>query len=402
VVGISREPGTRSNSRMGVLSFVVAVVAFLACLSTWGWHDTFLLFRVPPMQPIFSDLRPITGAWISAAQGLDPYVQNPGDPLGRRLNYPALWDPLFRMLARVGDPVLIFGTAQAAAFVALGLYLSRRRWGLLVTCLALSPPLLLLLERGNCDGLTFLLVLAGIRSRSVVGGALVGLATALKVYPAAAIVAGLAFRSRRAFATGVLLTSPLIVLTALQIPKLAAATPVSAEKSFGSLALARLFINLKPRLGFEALPETPTMFHPATLVILALLLIATVAIWLVMRSAYREACRRVAALDPTTERMFFGFLTLFLGIFCAGGSFAYRIIFLFPVIWVLGQLVAEKSDRLTTGLLILGVGLLYTPFLPKGWSLFGPVVFLYAALIAPILIEAASQAITRPRAISMP
>ncbi len=377
----------------GVLVFVVAVAVFLTCLATWGWHDTFLPFRVPTLEPIFADLRTISGASISAARGFDPYVENPGDPLGRPLNYPALWIPLFRLLALAGDPALILGTLQAAAFASLGWHLSRQPGGLVVTGLAFSPPMLLLLERGNGDGLTFLLVLAGLRSRSVGGGALVGLATALKVYPAAAVVAGFMFRPRRAFAFGVLLTLPLIVWTALQIRQLAAATPVMADTSFGSQALARLLLNLKSRVGFAALPETPATSYLTTLAVLALLALASVAMWLLFRSSYREICRLVAARDPRMERTFFGFLTLFLAIFCAGSSFAYRIVFLFPVIWVFARLAADHENRLVVILLIFGIGVLYSPFLPHGWLLFGPFVFLYAVLVAPILIEAVYQVI---------
>src|SRR5215475_2130607 len=89
--------------------FVLVVIGFAASIYLFGRSQVFHLFGVRAMWPYFADLRAFTGAVYSEDLGLKPWLENPGDPWQRPFNYPVIWISLFRLIARWGDPVLIFG-----------------------------------------------------------------------------------------------------------------------------------------------------------------------------------------------------------------------------------------------------------------------------------------------------
>ena len=60
-----------------------------------GYEQTWRLWNILVMSPPFADLRVITHGADSIARGLDPLVSNPGDPWGRPLNYPRIWQSLY-------------------------------------------------------------------------------------------------------------------------------------------------------------------------------------------------------------------------------------------------------------------------------------------------------------------
>ena len=76
----------------------------------YGYENTWKLWGIPTMYPYFADLRTITGGAESWALGYDPLVNNPGDPWGRLMNYPRVWQMLFRAGIDQTDTVY-FGVA---------------------------------------------------------------------------------------------------------------------------------------------------------------------------------------------------------------------------------------------------------------------------------------------------
>ena len=89
-------------------------------------------------------------------------------------DYPTIWFSLFRLIAKWGDPVFIFGMAQLVALLGVGLWLSRQKEGYLAVLLVLSPPILLGIERGNSDIAIFLLMIAGVWRAALFGGVFFG------------------------------------------------------------------------------------------------------------------------------------------------------------------------------------------------------------------------------------
>jgi hypothetical protein len=148
---------------------------------------------IEPLDPPFADSRAITASWQCTRQGVDILVRNPCDPWGRIMQYPKVW----MIPAALGlDQSLTNWLGAANAVLALGTVMLvmgplRRLWEAgLYLVLLLSPPVLLLLERGNVDGLIVALVgiavvLWSAQSRAVraIALVLVELAAVLKLFP---------------------------------------------------------------------------------------------------------------------------------------------------------------------------------------------------------------------------
>lgn len=146
--------------RNAIIILLFAVALFSLLLFAIGQKSFWGIWNVPAMTPHFADLRTITGGAESYAKGLDPMVQNPGDPWGRTMNYPRIWQSLFYLDIDQGDTTA-FGIILIFLFlvgVALVLPNAAASTIMLVLAAVLSPATLLGIERGNIDLLIFFLV----------------------------------------------------------------------------------------------------------------------------------------------------------------------------------------------------------------------------------------------------
>jgi hypothetical protein len=115
-----------------------------------------------PMYPAFSDLIIITSSVDCSRAGFDPYVDTHFDPWNRFYNYPKLWLTVFDFFGitrKASNPV---GIGMILLFYVSTLPLFKiKSWAqlLCVSAFIFSSPILLLLERGNCDILLYLLIL---------------------------------------------------------------------------------------------------------------------------------------------------------------------------------------------------------------------------------------------------
>ena len=162
-----------------------------------GWQRGWQLFGVSTHNVAWLDLRVITAAAQTAAEGGNPYLANPHDPTGRAMNYPSLW---LRIFPGELSPVTLAAVALGFALAAFGTSLLwmksfGARAGAFVGLLLLSPSLLLAVERGNTDLAMFAVVgvsLLALDSRDRLPGYLgifgLSLASVLKLYPAIALV----------------------------------------------------------------------------------------------------------------------------------------------------------------------------------------------------------------------
>lgn len=145
----------------------------------------------------FGDLVGISSASECVRAGLNPYLENPIDPFGRVFNYPAIWLYLADLFAFDGEDVMPVGIALILLFTVSVSFLfktKRIKQGLLYLAFIVSPPVLLLMERGNIDSVLFLLVaLMTIyvprmrcltpKARLYVSAAIILLSSLLKLYP---------------------------------------------------------------------------------------------------------------------------------------------------------------------------------------------------------------------------
>jgi hypothetical protein len=185
-----------------ILMAVGLVYGFFFLLTSLGSH--FDLLGVPTLEPKFADLRLVTSASDCAQNAEWSFDKDFCDPWGRPFNYPSLWVKIFSTLGIQQSHTFIIGMLQifllSAAFFWWCWFVFREsttiveRVSLIVAAglVLTSPPILLLLERGNVDcwiflGLTFVVVPL-INGRFAVPVFILGSLGALKIYPFASMI----------------------------------------------------------------------------------------------------------------------------------------------------------------------------------------------------------------------
>jgi hypothetical protein len=150
---------------------VTALCLFGALALALAWHcglhalyfDALGLFGFEPFRFPFLDIHAVLAAAQCQRAGIDVYLYNPCDVLGR----PHVYSPLWLLLT----PSFLDTTATTSVGLALDLMfilslaiaIRPVSWGetLAIGLVALSPMTIYALERANCDLVVFLLILAG-------------------------------------------------------------------------------------------------------------------------------------------------------------------------------------------------------------------------------------------------
>lgn len=167
-----------------ILMWLVIIILFI----TYGYEETWQLWKVPTEMPPFLDFRHIPGSAESFLRGFEPTIENPYDPRGRPFNYPMFWRLFFysgitqdhAIWISIGMIVLFF----ISVFIfPRNLTIRGAFWILLVV---FSPACMLLYERGNVDLIVFVLcvaiVLAGSYS-AYLAGMLLMAGIVIKLFP---------------------------------------------------------------------------------------------------------------------------------------------------------------------------------------------------------------------------
>lgn len=168
-------------------------------------YNLWVFFNVPVMTPNFADLRAIT-AQVSCSQDSVDYSIEGCDPWGRKIGMLQVWLPLFRLLNfNESKTTLIANSLQVLFFFAIYLLafnlkmrISKIRNFIPFTLILFSPPIALLIERGQTEMffyslLTFCVLL--VRGGSnLFAFLLIGALSLLKIYPLILVVVLLLFR----------------------------------------------------------------------------------------------------------------------------------------------------------------------------------------------------------------
>jgi hypothetical protein len=149
---------------------------------------------VPAMEPLFGDTLCVAWWCDGYGRGDDPRAADFKDPTGKKnisMNYPGIFLGLHHMgltASRINEWGIVLGTAFVAAVLVLAGRCTLIEGALWLLALA-SPSVVMVIERGNFDILIFVLIVAAflLRGRQVLSGLLVLFATALKLYPVAAL-----------------------------------------------------------------------------------------------------------------------------------------------------------------------------------------------------------------------
>jgi hypothetical protein len=189
-----------SDGRRWVGCWSLLTAGLVLVIFTGGivFPAVFHLIGINPLKPIFSDLIAILAAGEAHISGMDPYAHNPLDPFNR----PHVYGPWWLVVGNLGlvrADAWWLGLLLAVTFLFAAVKVlspsSRAGW-LMAVALLVSPPVMLALERGNNDLVIFILLVAAVWAAtrktitgSFVGGGLVVLAAALKLYPLAVLPA---------------------------------------------------------------------------------------------------------------------------------------------------------------------------------------------------------------------
>jgi hypothetical protein len=278
------------------------------------------MLGVPTMEPRFVDARAISGASFTLSQGLDPLVINPGDPLGRPMNYPRTW--LFVAWLGVGPehtPGLV-----AAFLVVFGIGLlslvptaTKRATAFLVVLGLFSPAVWLAIERGNSDLPMFGLVAVAawlVPRCGLLASVTIVVAAALKLFPIFAVVGLCSGGMRQAARTAlpvVIVFASFLWFARADLALIAAHTAHwhRIEYGFDQLPFA-----LSTHLGWALLP-------------LKIGAVGMLLLTLVASTAARRHRQLATALTAELAAFRMG-AAIYLGTFCAGSNFDYRLMFL--------------------------------------------------------------------------
>ncbi len=153
--------------RLAIPVAALLLFAALAMLWRWGPHTAYFaaltLFGFEPFRFPFLDIHAVLAAAQCQRLGIDVYLSNPCDALGRVHVYSPLWLAI--------TPSFLDTNSTAAAglgldlmfILSLGVILRPATRGevLILMFIALSPMTIYALERANCDLVVFLLVVGG-------------------------------------------------------------------------------------------------------------------------------------------------------------------------------------------------------------------------------------------------
>lgn len=364
----------------------------------------------------FLDSYAILAANDAVTAGLNPYDSIPLDILKRRHVYSDWWLGL-RHLGVTRADNFIFGGSCVLGFLAValaGLKPRSPREALLYAAVALSPPVLLGLNRANNDLIIFTLLglpLVWLRDPvrpwlvALFGAALVA-ATGLKYYPVVALAALPLFVVPRRQGFWLAIGGAAAALLVLWSERMSLARGVlrfpDSVYLFGSPVLWR-------DLGLPS----------GTMIALSTAIIALAAWWLVQRRFTLGLSKADHGEGATGRWAFAVGALLLLGCFLAGTSFAYRWIFaLWLCPWLWAQLRTPsraRAARIGISLLLLSVWqdgayclvlnswmIPAPPWVETAWRYATqPVNWALMALLAGWLLDA-TLSITRARSDSTP
>lgn len=306
----------------GLLSAIALLLATL--IAAMGWQAAWEIWNIPVMQPEFADMRTITGGAQTHAMGLDPLLQNPGDPWGRPMSYPRVWQLLFLFDLDDSHVYLLAGVMLLGFVVGLLTFSDRLdEISVLVLALAiLSPAALLGIERANNDLLVFgLLGLALFAFRQGRDGLSIGLilsATVLKLFPVFALAIFWQRRSspevRRLLAMAAVALAFYLALSLPDLQLIHDKVLKGTYLSFGKDVLASHLAAVSPELA-------TTLRAWALPLLLALPIVA----WLVQR---RWNPGRLGEGEDGRVVAFIAGAAIYLGSFLLGHNWDYRLIFL--------------------------------------------------------------------------
>ena len=183
----------RGSKLIAVACLWAVPLLILATAFSSDWVTIWEKVRLPEWSGPFMDITVISIGVQTQKMGGNPLVSNPGDRYGRQVPYPRIWVYLFSWLRITESRIPIVGVTFCVLYLICISWLILHSSGaispfvLMIAGLSLAP--LLAIERGNIDLFIFFLLFIGCAATNRIlriGAFFV--ATALKIYPIAALL----------------------------------------------------------------------------------------------------------------------------------------------------------------------------------------------------------------------
>jgi hypothetical protein len=309
--------------------FVTLVLAF-----SFNWMTVWSVVGIHAITPNFIDLRVISAGIQTFQHGGDPLIRNPFDPwpAHRPMNYPRIWLYLLWFSGANDKYVPLIAILFSAMYlICISRLIIQSRTNLEAFTLMFSGVFyagMLAIERGNIDLAIFALLFLGCTtSRKSLKSVVFFLATLLKIFPFAAMVADTVRRPARQRSAAIGLVLLAVGILALQWRDLNAirhSTPVTAWLAYGVLCLKAQVNYLVLRFGlpsiYERLGWVPVIFC------WVVALLTTRWVWIKPINLHKMLWHSKEA------ELFSIFAGIYVFTYLIGSNFNYRLIFLAPTL----------------------------------------------------------------------
>ena len=319
-----------SGKIINLLISISLIILFLFDLFTQGeiFKDNFFYSG----RTLFSDLVMIIPNLeeLSNWNLFDSEKRSSTELFNRIMNYPVIWVYIFNFLSWLGNPVIIMGVIQLFIYILFAkiILLQTNKNFYLYFFILFSPPLLLMMERGNMDCFIFFLLFTSILTKNYSSGFLLGLAASLKVYPIFILPFYFFFKKfNKKFFIGFIITLPLILWTFLQLNILIGQTPISFSTSFGIYSFALFLVKALGEVFYIEI-EKNYIFYFYSISILLFLFLS-----LIFNFLFKKDLNKILEILDSNKLNLMIFIlssTMTILIFFAFSNWAYRIVFLLP------------------------------------------------------------------------
>lgn len=349
-------------NRLKVYIFATSTLTLATLFFILYKFDRFEFLRVPVMSPSFADLRLITSASECAQVSTWSMTSPSCDPWGRPFNYPSVWVDIFSFFNLKEHHTALLGVLELFILSAtLSYWLQRVVTSdfafnkmtqiLFFFVFAMSPPILLLAERGNIDILIFAgLTVATIQIRRrwyVISSVLLVLLGTLKIYPFAGVAIPFLTISKWPKRLFVVVSSGIGGLLIIDELK------YISERSITTWNSISYGTNLLPQISFQKLHMDDSRVLSGVLGF-SLFLSLTLFLRRFFSGYISVLALRILQSDSyKVDFQVFG--TIFIFSYFVGTSYDYRLVMTFPLFLVLLSVMVSKQEKVTLGVFLIGV-----------------------------------------------
>lgn len=184
----------QNHSRVALFAFFFHFFLINTIYFTIRKLDLWYLLKIHTMQPGYADLRAYTSQVSCLEQGID-YRLETCDPFGRQISFLQVWVPIFKFLHLNDSKTVIIGNSLQLGFLiavyclaySLKIDIAKARNFIPLALILLSPPIALLIERGQTEMFFYTAITACAvliyRGLNFVAFLILGFLSILKIYP---------------------------------------------------------------------------------------------------------------------------------------------------------------------------------------------------------------------------